>query len=166
MDLFLDLLTFRQVFASSNDGLETVMHIFLGILLWAMILTVSYFCLYPVIWDRQYKYHTVKAEVTFKNHYVTSHTTYTKVGDVQVPNTYYTHHHEVTFRFDDERPYFLSKNVKRDISESTFDDLSVGDKVELELEEKLGYLETVFKNGKVTKEYSLTEIRERASIGL
>jgi nicotinamide phosphoribosyltransferase len=33
-----------------------------------------------------------------------------------------------------------------------------------EQEEKLGYLETVFKNGKVTKEYTLQDIRERVNL--
>lgn len=134
IDLFKEAILFQNL--SSENGVFLFVRILMGVMCWGLILALAYLVLYPLIWEREYRYHQVKAEVVDKNYYTTRYVTYTKIGETQVPHYHTRHHYRVTYKLIDA-PGFLAERICVDLGESVFDKVVIGGNVELRVEEKL-----------------------------
>lgn len=113
---------------------DYLMVIFMGLTLWAVILTSLYFILYPLIWQREYETHEVEATLTDKHHKTRTTLVYNAATKTSTPIV--STHYYLTFKPKGKLPYFLSGSYEEDMGSECFNSFSVGTELILTIKEK------------------------------
>lgn len=124
---------FKEILLFESGG---AIHRLISVTVWLVLLTLGYFILFPVIWERKFKDYRVQAIVLEKRFYTTTSSHWVSTGN----NTGYTniithYHYDVIFNLKDP-PLFLDKTIKDDVGESIFENIKVNDDVVVTVIEK------------------------------